>query len=126
MFLSIATIADVSLRDDQSRMDAILRAQPVSNSVHYGARFAGAFAVACFCFLGVAFGYAAGVSMPWVSAKAAGAFRPRPMRSRSDHGVADPVRDRRPVLHHRDADATFDGDLLGRVVILILVVAGRS
>jgi len=46
MFLSIATIADVSLRDDQSRMDAILRAQPVSNSVHYGARFAGAFAVA--------------------------------------------------------------------------------
>ncbi len=76
MFLSIATIADVALRDANSRMDAILRAQPVRTSVHYGPRFAGAYAVAALAFLGVVLGYVAGAAMPWVSVGAAGPFRP--------------------------------------------------
>jgi ABC-2 type transport system permease protein len=125
MFLSIATIADVSLRDDQSRMDAILRAQPVSNSVHYGARFAGAFAVACFCFLGVAFGYAAGVSMPWVSAKAAGAFRPEAY-ALAFLIMSLPTLFATGALFFTIATLTrrLMATYMGAVVILILVVGG--
>jgi hypothetical protein len=72
MFLSIATIADVVLRDNDNRMDAILLAMPVRTSVHYGPRFAGAYVVAATAFLGVMIGCAAGAAMPWVSA---GAFQ---------------------------------------------------
>lgn len=76
MFLSIATIADVVLRDGNSGIDVILRAMPVRPSVHYGPRFAGAYVVAALTFLGVMVGYAAAAAMPWISAKTAGPFRP--------------------------------------------------
>src|SRR5262245_11476346 len=75
MFLSLATPADVALRDGKTRMDAILRAQPVRTSVHFGARFAGAYAVAGLAFLGAALGYAIGAAMPWIPEGAAGPFR---------------------------------------------------
>lgn len=76
MFLSIATVADVVLRDGNSQMDVILRAMPVRPSVHYGPRFAGAYVVAALTFLGVMVGYAAAAAMPWISANTAGPFRP--------------------------------------------------
>src|SRR5262245_42397270 len=82
MFLSIATIADVALRDANSRMDTILRAMPVRTSVHYGPRFTGAFVVAALSLLGVIVGDMAGAAMPWVSPQAAGPCRP------PAHGIA--------------------------------------
>jgi ABC-2 type transport system permease protein len=75
MFLSIATIADVALRDANSGMDAILRVQPIRTSVHYGPRFAGAYVVAVLAFMGVVLGYAAGAAMPWVADRSAGVFQ---------------------------------------------------
>jgi ABC-2 type transport system permease protein len=75
MFMTLATFADVALRDGDTRMDAILRVQPVRTSAHFGARFAGAYVVACMAFLGIAFGYAVGTCMPWVPASTAGTIR---------------------------------------------------
>jgi hypothetical protein len=75
MFLSIATIADVALRDSNSRVDAILQAMPVRPSIHYGPRLAGAYVVAAIAFLGVMIGNAAGAAMPWIPAVTAGPFR---------------------------------------------------
>jgi len=76
MFLSLTGPADVALRDGESGMDAILRTQPIRTSVHFGARFAGAYAVVCLAFLGTVFGHALGVLMPWISPQAVGPFRP--------------------------------------------------
>ena len=58
MFLSLATLADVALRDGNTRMDEIMRSQPVRTAAYLGAKFAGAYAVACLAFLGVVFGHA--------------------------------------------------------------------
>jgi hypothetical protein len=76
MFLSLAGPADVALRDGETRMDAILRAQPIRTSVHFGARFAGAYAVACLAFLGAVLGHALAAIMPWMLPNAVGPFRP--------------------------------------------------
>ena len=41
MFLSLATLADVALRDRASRMDEIMRTQPIWTPSYLGAKFAG-------------------------------------------------------------------------------------
>ena len=76
MFLSLAGPADVALRDAETGMDAILRTQPIRTSVHFGARFAGAYAAICLAFLGTVAGHTLGVLMPWISPEAVGPFRP--------------------------------------------------
>src|SRR5258707_7812030 len=38
MFLSLATLADVALRDAETHMDAIMRTQPVHGGVYFGGR----------------------------------------------------------------------------------------
>src|SRR5262249_45903580 len=76
MFLSLAAPADVALRDAETGMDGILRTKPIRTSVHFGARFAGAYAVICLAFLGTVAGHAVGVLMPWISPEAVGTFRP--------------------------------------------------
>src|SRR5262249_12674508 len=40
MFLSLAMLADVALRDQTSRMDEIIRTMPVRNWSYLGAKFA--------------------------------------------------------------------------------------
>src|SRR5205807_2054844 len=76
MFLSLATLADVALRDAETRMDEIMRTQPVRTAPYFAARFAGAYAIACLAFLGAALGLALGSYMPWVPAGSVGPFRP--------------------------------------------------
>jgi ABC-2 type transport system permease protein len=76
MFLSIATLADVALRDAETRMDEIVRTKPVRTAPYFAARFAGAYAVACLAFLGAALGLALANHMPWVPAGSVGSFRP--------------------------------------------------
>ena len=78
MFLSIAVLADVALRDIETRMDAIMRTQPVHSATYFGGRFAGAYAVACLAFLGTAIGIGVAVHMPWVPADSVGPFRLTP------------------------------------------------
>src|SRR5262245_34583183 len=56
MFLSLATLADVALRDAETRMDEIVRTQPVRTGAYLAARFIGAFAVACIPVIGSAIG----------------------------------------------------------------------
>jgi ABC-2 type transport system permease protein len=75
MFLSLATLADVALRDSETRMDEIMRTQPVRTASYFAARFAGAYAIACLAFLGAALGIALASRMPWVPAGAVGPFR---------------------------------------------------
>jgi ABC-type transport system involved in multi-copper enzyme maturation permease subunit len=75
MFMSLATLSDVALRDRNSRMDEIIRAQPVRIAPYLGAKFAGAYAVAFMMFLGIALGYAIGGLMPWLSPGSVGPFR---------------------------------------------------
>src|SRR5215475_11961138 len=75
MFLSIATVADVALRDIDTRMDEIMRTQPVPTASYLASRFVGAYAVTCLTFLGVVLGIAAAAHMPWVAAGAVGPFR---------------------------------------------------
>jgi ABC-2 type transport system permease protein len=75
MFLSIATLADVALRDAETRMDSITRTAPVSAATYLSARFLGAFVIVCFTFLGAVLGYAAALYMPWVPDGAIGPFR---------------------------------------------------
>src|SRR5262249_9769726 len=75
MFLSIATVADVALRDIDTRMDEIMRTQPVPTASYMASRFVGAYAVTCLTFLGVVLGLATASHMPWVAAGAVGPFR---------------------------------------------------
>jgi hypothetical protein len=75
MFLSLSMLADVALRDNASRMDEIMRTLPVRNASYLGAKFIGAYAVACLTFLGVVLGYASSGSMPWMSPSGVGSFR---------------------------------------------------
>ena len=76
MFLSLAVLADVALRDAATRMDPIMRSMPVRAGWYFGARFAGAYAVACLGFLGVVLGNSLAAVMPWIPASAVGPFRP--------------------------------------------------
>src|SRR5215510_3280928 len=75
MFLSISALADVALRDAETRMEGITRSTPVRAAAYLSARFIGAFVVVCFTFLGAALGFAIALYMPWVSASAVGPFR---------------------------------------------------
>ena len=76
MFLALAVIADVALRDIETRMDPIMRSMPVHAGSYFGARFAGAYVIACLGYLGVALGNALASIMPWIPATAVGPFRP--------------------------------------------------
>ena len=76
MFLSLAVLADVALRDAATRMDPIMRSMPVRAGWYFGARFVGAYAVACLGFLGVVLGNSLAAVMPWIPASAVGPFRP--------------------------------------------------
>ena len=67
MFLSLAVLADVALRDAATRMDPIMRSMPVRAGWYFGARFAGAYAVACLGYLGVVFGTVLAPLMPWIT-----------------------------------------------------------
>src|SRR5262249_9186096 len=58
MFLSITTLADVALRDGETRMDSITRLAPLPVAAYLSARFLGAFVIVCFTFLGAVVGYA--------------------------------------------------------------------
>src|SRR5262249_46510015 len=73
--LSITTLADVALRDTESRMDAITRAVPIPTAAYLGARLIGAFAVVCMTFLGAVLGFALAAYMPWTPESAVGPFR---------------------------------------------------
>jgi ABC-2 type transport system permease protein len=75
MFLSISALADVALRDAETRMEGITRTTPVHAAAYLSARFIGAFVIVCFTFLGAALGFAIAVYMPWVPAGAVGPFR---------------------------------------------------
>jgi len=75
MFLSIATLADVALRDAETRMEQIIGTQPVAAASYMVARFAGAFAVACLTYLGVIVGFIVATKMPWVTPGAVSPFR---------------------------------------------------
>jgi hypothetical protein len=61
MFLSISALADVALRDAETRMEGITRTTPVHAAAYLSARFIGAFVIVCFTFLGAALGFAIAV-----------------------------------------------------------------
>src|SRR6187200_1874845 len=70
MFLSVAILGDVALRDAETHMDAIVRTKPVRSGLYFGARFTGAYAIACLSFMGAALGLAMACMMPWVHPRA--------------------------------------------------------
>lgn len=80
MLVSIALFGDVALRDAETRMDEIMRTQPVNPAWMLGARFAGAYVVASLVCIGVALGCAAAAhvpfNMPWTTEAATAPFRP--------------------------------------------------
>jgi ABC-2 type transport system permease protein len=78
MFLSLAMIADVALRDAATGMDAILRTKPVQRAPYLAARFAGAFAVALLAISGATFGALLATLMPWIPPGAVGPFKAQP------------------------------------------------
>src|SRR5262249_38408761 len=75
LFLSIATVADVALRDAETRMEQIIGTQPVTAMSYLAARFAGAFGVACLTYLGTIIGFIVATKMPWVPPGVVGPFR---------------------------------------------------
>jgi aminopeptidase N len=76
MFIVIAFVANVVIRDDETGFGPIVRATGVRKRDYLLGRFAGAFLVGVLAFCGAPLGILIGSFMPWVDPETLGAFRP--------------------------------------------------
>ena len=74
MFVPLAILGDVALRDTESRMDELIRATPAPVAPYVLAKFTGAFAVVCIAFAGAVLGMAIGSRMWWIDPAKIGPF----------------------------------------------------
>jgi ABC-2 type transport system permease protein len=82
IFILVAFVANVVVRDDDTGYGPIVRATGVGKGDYLFGRFAGAFAVSVLAFSGAPLGMLAGSFMPWVDPETLGSFRP------GDYGFA--------------------------------------
>jgi ABC-2 type transport system permease protein len=82
IFILVAFVANVVVRDDETGYGPIVRATGVAKRDYLFGRFAGAFAASVLAFSGVPLGMVVGSFMPWVDPETLGAFRP------GDYGFA--------------------------------------
>jgi len=75
MFVPLAILADVALRDTESKMDEMIRATPAPVVPYVLAKLVAAFAVVCIAFAGVVFGIAIGSRMWWIDPARIGPFQ---------------------------------------------------
>ena len=75
MFVPLAILADVALRDSESKMDELIRATPAPVTPYVLAKLAGAFVAVCIAFAGVALGIAIGSRMWWIDPAKIGPFQ---------------------------------------------------
>ena len=75
MFVPLAILADVALRDTESKMDELIRATPAPVTSYVLAKFTGAFLIVCIAFAGVALGLAIGSRMWWIDPARIGPFQ---------------------------------------------------
>ena len=76
IFAATAFVANVVVRDDETRYGPILRSSRVRKGDYLYGRFIGAFIAVCLCFLWVPLGLILGSAMPWVDHDKLGPFRP--------------------------------------------------
>ena len=75
LFIPLAIIAGVALRDVRSKMDELIRATPVTVATYLLGRFIGAFIVTCLVFCGMLAGMMVGTKMWWIDASVIGPLR---------------------------------------------------
>src|SRR5580658_235617 len=75
IFIIIAFVANVVVRDDETGFGPIVRATGVTKRDYLLGRFAGAYLVSVLAFCGVPLGMLAGSFMPWVDPETLGPFR---------------------------------------------------
>ena len=76
IFLMTAFVANVVVRDDETRFGPLIQATRLRPFDYLFGRFTGAFAAGCIAFLGVPLGMMAGAAMPWLDPETVGPFRP--------------------------------------------------
>ncbi|HYF22772.1 MAG TPA: M1 family aminopeptidase [Caulobacteraceae bacterium] len=75
MFVTTAFVANVIVRDDETGFGPIVKATRLKKFDYLMGRFAGAYAVACLCFLAVPVGMIVGSFMPWLDPETLGPLR---------------------------------------------------
>jgi aminopeptidase N/ABC-type transport system involved in multi-copper enzyme maturation permease subunit len=75
MFVTTAFVANVVVRDDETRFGPIVRSTPITRFQYLGGRFAGAVAAATLAFLFIPLGLWIGSMMPWVDSETLGPNR---------------------------------------------------
>jgi aminopeptidase N len=76
VFIVAAFLANVIVRDDETRFGPILHSTRISKGNYLFGRFTGAFVAASLAFGGVPLGMMLGAFMPWVDIETLGPFRP--------------------------------------------------
>ncbi len=74
VFIVVAMVANVVIRDDETGFAPILRATSITKTAYLGGRFTGAVAAAFFVMAAVPLGTLVGSWMPWVDAEKLGPF----------------------------------------------------
>lgn len=76
IFIVVAFVSNVILRDDESGFGPIIRSTRLSRFDYLFGRFSGAFAASCLVFLTVPLATLLAAAMPWVDPGTVGPFRP--------------------------------------------------
>ena len=76
IFLMTAFVANVVVRDDETRFGPLIQATRLRTFDYLFGRFTGAFAAGCIAFLGVSLGMMSGAAMPWLDPDTVGPLRP--------------------------------------------------
>ncbi len=76
VFILTAFVANVVVRDEETRFGPIIYATRLSTFDYLFGRFGGAFLAGCVAFLSVPLGIAIGSAMPWLDPATVGPFRP--------------------------------------------------
>jgi len=74
LFIVAAFVANVVLRDDETRIAPLIRSTRVTKAAYLGGRFAGAMGVAALVLLAVPVAMLIGSSMPWLDSEKVGPF----------------------------------------------------
>lgn len=72
MFVTTAFVANVVVRDDDTKFGPIVRSTRITKFSYLLGRFAGAFAAAALAYLSVPLGFLIGSAMPWLDAETVG------------------------------------------------------
>ncbi|MEP7246858.1 MAG: M1 family aminopeptidase [Gammaproteobacteria bacterium] len=76
IFILTAFVANVVVRDEETRFGPLIHATRLSKFDYLFGRFTGAFGASCLVFLSVPLGLMIGAAMPWLDPETIGPFRP--------------------------------------------------